>query len=267
MPDLIVKTFEDRQVRIQDKHGEFWFSGKDVCRILGLVNVGDALARIKSKERDHIVSTDVAGKAHKINIISEPGLYRLIFTSRKLEAERFQEWVFHEVLPSIRKTGKYAIASVPTLLPMTADSLIETIGKLAELLRSDLGGMDERDRIILKDHAINSVILLTSGKDIQQSEEYRHVTISARVLELGHTKAAMDTRMLQKIGKKAAQLYRQKYGEDPPKHDQLVHGATRRVFTYFRKDLDLLDQAIYHFLGAGKVVSLHPSLEKSQIDI
>ena len=139
--------------------------------------------------------------------------------------------------------------------------------RLASTLEAQFGGMDDRDRIVLKDNLINYVVLATSGKDPIQSEEYRHVTISARVLELGHTKAAMDTRMLQKIGKKAAQLYRQKYGEDPPKHDQLVHGATRRVFIYFRKDLDLLDQAIYHFLGAGKVVSLHPSLEKAQIDI
>ena len=42
--------------------------------------------------------------------VSEPGLYKLIFKSRKEEAEAFQDWVFEEVLPAIRKTGRYAIS-------------------------------------------------------------------------------------------------------------------------------------------------------------
>jgi prophage antirepressor-like protein len=41
--------------------------------------------------------------------VTEPGLYRLIFKSRKPVAKRFQRWVLHEVLPSIRKIGKYEI--------------------------------------------------------------------------------------------------------------------------------------------------------------
>ena len=45
------------------------------------------------------------GGARSLIFINEPGLYRLIFQSRKPEAEKFKRWIFHEVLPSIRKTG------------------------------------------------------------------------------------------------------------------------------------------------------------------
>ena len=44
---------------------------------------------------------------NRVTVVSEPGLYRLIFMSRKPEAEKFKRWVFHEVLPSIRKYGYY----------------------------------------------------------------------------------------------------------------------------------------------------------------
>ena len=47
------------------------------------------------------------------NCVNESGLYRLIFASRKADAKKFQRWVYHEVLPSIRKTGMYAVTSTP----------------------------------------------------------------------------------------------------------------------------------------------------------
>jgi BRO family, N-terminal domain len=50
--------------------------------------------------------------------MTEPGLYRLIFKSRKPVAKRFQRWVLHEVLPSIRKTGKYEIPQPQNILPL-----------------------------------------------------------------------------------------------------------------------------------------------------
>ena len=42
-----------------------------------------------------------------VETVNEPGLYRLIFMSQKMEAKQFQRWVLHEVLPSIRRTGRY----------------------------------------------------------------------------------------------------------------------------------------------------------------
>lgn len=255
MNDLVVKMFEGQQIRIQDRDGNPWFSIKDICKVLGIENYKNWAKRLREKEKSKVHTVDpITGSARSITVTNESGLYKIIFSSRKAEAERFRDWVFEDVLPSIRKTGKYEISPVPTL--MTPERGLDLIRNTVSLVRDELGGLNDRDRIILKDHAINLTTLALSGKESVQSEEYRHVTISARVLELGHQKAATDSTLLQKIGKKAAQLYRQKYKEDPPRHDQLVHGATRKVFTYFRKDLDLVDQAVSHFLGGGKVVSI-----------
>jgi BRO family, N-terminal domain len=80
----------------------------DVCQVLGLENITWALARIKSV---NISSTNVEnsrGQLRKTWIVSESGLYRLIFQSRKPETERFTDWVTGEVLPQIRKTGRYS---------------------------------------------------------------------------------------------------------------------------------------------------------------
>ncbi len=103
----------------QDNTGATWFAAIDVCKILEIGNPSQAITRLDSDERQLVdrrtLTPLITNKICKSNIgnvlacISEPGLYRLIFTSRKPEAERFKRWVFHEVLPSIRKTGKYEL--------------------------------------------------------------------------------------------------------------------------------------------------------------
>ena len=82
-----------------------------MCRILGLTNTAVAAGRLKPNETMTVTNTyshsAQRGGAQALTIVNEPGLYRLIFRSSKPEAERFQAWVFNEVLPQIRKTGGY----------------------------------------------------------------------------------------------------------------------------------------------------------------
>ena len=76
---------------------------KDVCEILELDKSSGARGLASDEKGLHTMQT--LGGEQKIQILSEPGLYRLIFRSRKKEAENFKRWVCHVVLPSIRKTG------------------------------------------------------------------------------------------------------------------------------------------------------------------
>ncbi len=70
---------------------------KDVCDTLGIVNVGNALARLLESEKNTITISDGnRGNPNKA-IIRESGLYKLLFYSRKPEAEAFQDWVTQEV--------------------------------------------------------------------------------------------------------------------------------------------------------------------------
>ncbi len=89
---------------LTDGAGEPWFVAKDVCDILGMSN---ATVALQSLDDDELTKFNLGGQHGEANIISEPGLYRLVMKSRKPEAKEFQRWVTHEVLPRIRRTGGY----------------------------------------------------------------------------------------------------------------------------------------------------------------
>lgn len=97
------------------KDGEPWFLAAQVCRCLGIKNSSETLTRIKER---HVKFGDkgvgiaytlfqTTGGKQKIGIVSENVLYELIFRSDKKKAFDFQQWVFGEVLPSLRKFGEY----------------------------------------------------------------------------------------------------------------------------------------------------------------
>ena len=96
---------------LTDEAGEPWFVAKDVCDILGMSNPSMAVTALDKDEVAQIDPKDYLGSENRsnqaVNIVSEPGLYKLIMRSRRPEAKEFQRWVTHEVLPSIRKTGGY----------------------------------------------------------------------------------------------------------------------------------------------------------------
>ena len=93
---------------LTDENGEPWFVTKDVCDILELNNITEALRPLDDDEKTNFRNSEVAQNGGRAPIIiSEPGLYKLIMRSRKPEAKEFQRWVTHEVLPQIRRTGGY----------------------------------------------------------------------------------------------------------------------------------------------------------------
>jgi len=103
----IIKHFKEDEVRIQIINNQVFFCASDVGSVLGLSNV---YRQIKDFEKGvHTVHTPTKGGDQSIIYISEPNLYRLIFKSRKENAKAFQNWIFDDVIPSIRKTGKYNI--------------------------------------------------------------------------------------------------------------------------------------------------------------
>lgn len=109
---LIPFAFEEHLVRVVSRDDEPWFVGKDVCRVLDIKNESHALGRLDDDERAEVAISDPSGTKYAI-AISEPGVYRLCFTSRKPEAERFKRWLAHEVLPALRRSGRYELPAAP----------------------------------------------------------------------------------------------------------------------------------------------------------
>ena len=103
----IFNSPEFGQVRTIQQNGEPWFIGKDVAEILGYSNTPKAI-------RDHVDDEDklterivLSGQNREMTIINESGLYSLILSSKMPKAKEFKRWVTSEVIPAIRKTGKY----------------------------------------------------------------------------------------------------------------------------------------------------------------
>lgn len=102
-----VFAYADHKIRTVTVDGDPRFVVADVCRVLDIVNDRQAAKRI---DGDWVSQTDVLdgrGLPRKTNVVSEPGLYQLIFESDKAEAKKFARWVFEVVLPEIRRTGQY----------------------------------------------------------------------------------------------------------------------------------------------------------------
>lgn len=107
----IFKFEESFTIRTVVKDSEPWFVAKDVCEVLGLTNPSEALKSLDSDEKSTLRNSEgrAGAGAQCFNIINESGLYALVIRSNKPNARKFRKWITSEVLPAIRKTGRYDI--------------------------------------------------------------------------------------------------------------------------------------------------------------
>lgn len=103
----IFKNDQFGEIRSVVIDGEPLFVAADVCGALEIQNHKDAIKRLDDDEKSGVVLTDPHGRPQETNCVTESGLYSLVLGSRKPEAKAFKRWITHEVLPAIRKTGKY----------------------------------------------------------------------------------------------------------------------------------------------------------------
>lgn len=105
-----LQIFENKEfgkVRTIEIDGKPYFSAVDVAKALGYSNAHDAIGRHCKGVVKHDTPTNSG--VQPINFIPEGDIYRLIVRSQLPSAEKFEEWVFDEVIPSIRKTGGYHV--------------------------------------------------------------------------------------------------------------------------------------------------------------
>lgn len=109
--------------------GSVWFLAKDVAEILGM-QAKNALRMLDNCDKEEVFA-DIGNGRRKYQFVNEPGLYEMIFSSRKAEAKAFKNWVTHDVLPSIRKNGGYIIGQ-EELKGEDKEKLEEQIRQLAK---------------------------------------------------------------------------------------------------------------------------------------
>lgn len=98
------EIWNNHEIRFVEKDGEWWAVAADVCAALGLKQVTRALSSLKGVTKSKTLTN---GGEQELNIIDEKNIYRLVFKSRKPEAEEFQDWVF-DVLKTLRKSSGLA---------------------------------------------------------------------------------------------------------------------------------------------------------------
>lgn len=134
---LEIFDYRGQKVRTESKDDAVWFVAADVCRVLDLGNTAMAVERLDADEKG-ISIIDTPGGNQQMSVVNEAGLYTLILTSRKPQAKEFKRWVTHEVLPSIRKRGLYAVDEVLKNPDLLISALVELKKERAEKKRLEL---------------------------------------------------------------------------------------------------------------------------------
>lgn len=217
MSNIIPFSNSDFSVRAVQIDGEAWFVGKDVAGQLGYANETDAMNRHCRGVVKHYPIADSLGRMQDTRIINEPDLYRLVVGSTLPAAEKFERWVFEDVLPSIRKTGAYSAPSKPTpgLLPGPAREFraAHSVAKLIGLKgnQAALAANKATARIT----GINFLQTLGAEKLADESLD-PHLTVTEIGARLGLTAAAVNnllieaeyqTRTTTKTGKRTRHRY------------------------------------------------------------
>lgn len=119
---LQVFSFDTSKVRVVLIDDQPWWVHNDVCRCLDITDAPQAAGRLDDDEKGW-VDLPTPGGTQRCRVVNEPGLYTLVLRSKTPEAKRFKRWITHEVIPSIRKTGRYDVAPVASLPQSYAEAL------------------------------------------------------------------------------------------------------------------------------------------------
>ncbi len=219
MNNLMV--FEGRKVEVIELQGRILFNPYHVAAILGIKNVRENLRNFNENQvikltKSIVSSTDnlVIPTAGKL-FLTESGVYKLIFKSRKPEAEKFSDWVTDEVLPNIRKTGSYGVSvtgndEVIKMLAMSQKNMMDMIGQLSMTLQAMAGSFAQVSEQKYRDSEssmnIQGIDKLIEGQSARK--KYKVLLLPKEVLEVVNILLSQDDRNFSFISR---YLYKRGY--------------------------------------------------------
>ena len=170
-PEVFTFNPANAPIRVQVINQEPWFVAKDVCDALTLENSRKATASLDDDEKGVSPIVTPSG-TQQMTIVNESGLYNLIFQSRKPEAKAFRKWVTSEVLPTIRKTGRYepgkpcgtAAQAKPRIYPSRGELITADLMNLLWLIGESLSYGDQKQIALELGVSRNTVNETLNGK-------------------------------------------------------------------------------------------------------
>lgn len=211
--EIEIFNFKGREVRVAGRNGNPWFINMDVCAELDIQNARQAIESLEKDDVSTIYVIDAIGRRQETYIISESGLYELIFKSRKPEAKEFKRWVTHEVLPCIRKTGGYITEKA------AADFINDPLAKFEELLitarelRAKNMALSTENTGLQKTITIQAPIVKAAER-LLDSSSITTITAIAKQLNISARRLnefLEDEKVIYRIGKKSEFVLFEKY--------------------------------------------------------
>lgn len=151
--------FQEHPLRAQLDGDQLWFVAKDVCGALGILWTGHSLDSIPECWQRVVRFTTHRRGNQSFKCINEPAVYKLAFRSSKPRAEAFTNWIASEVVPAIRKTGKYEVPNPrlikkPEQLPLRPAAFTALIDEkpFLEFIEEIQAAHEEVDRILSRLH-------------------------------------------------------------------------------------------------------------------
>ena len=144
---MLFKNEEFGEIRSLLIDNEPWFVGKDVASALGYKEPRSAISKKVDNEDRGVAKMETPSGIQEMTIINESGLYSLILSSKLPSAKKFKRWVTHEVLPSLRKTGKYEIQT-NNELPQLLNDMTQLVKDMGDRIEKQNIQINEQDRQI-----------------------------------------------------------------------------------------------------------------------
>lgn len=193
MTDLTVFSYSNIEIRTVVRDGEPWFVAADVCKILGLSNPTMALRALDEDEKG-LSQIETPGGTQNMAVVNESGMYALIVRSDKPNAKPFRKWVTSEVLPAIRKTGRYETGPVS----------VAAIGRreLAQMV------IEAEDRAALAEHALAEAAPKVEAWDRLASADGDYAVANAAKILSRHPLVSIGQRRLFTLLAEMKWIYR-----------------------------------------------------------
>jgi prophage antirepressor-like protein len=247
MTTPIEHMFEGKAIRTVDQDGEVWFIAKDVATTLGYSRTADAV-------REHCkgvgeIRTLTAGGMQTAKIITERDVYRLVMRSKLPNAERFQDWVCEEVIPSIHKTGSYG-------QPALNDNLLAAMSNPAQamqLLGASIQAHEQTQQQLKAVEGVNAT--LVEGIEVLEEEKAELVPkaeFADRVVESEQSLSVGDAAQVLDTGQNKLYAFLREIGwvlkhksQNRPTQTAVNAGyVERKVSEYFNPRTSVISQTI-----------------------
>ncbi|MEV6854758.1 Bro-N domain-containing protein [Streptomyces microflavus] len=235
-PGVTRFMFQGSEVRSLILNEEPWWVAADVCAVLEINNARQAVSYLDDDEVQQapVTTNDGSGRTPLTNVINEPGLYSLILRSRKPQAKAFKRWITHEVIPAIRKNGRFEAEPTREVTaaagPLPYRQQAEVLAILRPVLPESYAA------------ATGKVIMARAmGERPELDSAETPLYASTFLAEKGH-KPATVAKFQSGFGARVSNRYLKVRGKRPEKIPGPAGSRIDKVVAYIEDDRPLLEQ-------------------------